>query len=150
MFEHINEHLVSEVAMLRDYRRFADASGSDHVAYLVSMICEDEKRHHQVMTDWVNSLRARAELRDVPGSVPEARRERHSRELIEQTEQLLAREEADLRDLARMRRDLKVEKDQSLHPLLVELFELDTQKHIKILTFIREHARQTAKIYGDS
>jgi hypothetical protein len=62
-------------------------------------------------------------------------------EVLEVTERLLEREEGDLLELKRLRKELSDVKDTTLWGLLVELMERDTDKHIAILRFARRHAR---------
>ena len=57
--------------------------------------------------------------------------------------QFLAAERADAKQLRALRKELRPFRDTSLWVLLVELMEQDTAKHIRLLSFIRDHiARQ--------
>lgn len=56
------------------------------------------------------------------------------------TEQRVAREKADLRELKKLKKDLRDFKDTTLWSLLVDLMLRDTEKHIALLGFVEEHA----------
>jgi hypothetical protein len=60
--------------------------------------------------------------------------------VIDLTDQLLQKEQADAQELKRLRRELRDVKDTSLWGLLVDVMERDTQKHIAILRFAKRHA----------
>jgi hypothetical protein len=45
-------------------------------------------------------------------------------------------------------RDLRSVEDVTLWPLLVELMEHDTAKHLAILEFLRNHAKGSARLEG--
>ena len=63
--------------------------------------------------------------------------------LAEVTSRFLAAERADQKQLRALRKELRPFRDTSLWALLVELMEHDTAKHIRLLTFLRDHiARQ--------
>jgi hypothetical protein len=107
------------------------------------LIIEDENRHHRVLQDLASALRTDVELgRDEP-AVP---RLHHwgtdPAHVVELTDRLLAREQADARNLHRLRRELHTVADTTMWPLLVELIEMDTAKHVKILDFVGRHARR--------
>ncbi len=57
------------------------------------------------------------------------------------TVSLLARERADEKELRRLSARLATLKDDTMWQLLVRLMEMDTDKHIAILEFVRRHAR---------
>jgi hypothetical protein len=60
--------------------------------------------------------------------------------VAEGAKELLDSEEHDMGELKRLQRDLRPVKDSSLWAVLVELMQRDTEKHIAILKFVREHA----------
>jgi hypothetical protein len=57
------------------------------------------------------------------------------------TEELLDREQMDAHELRRLAGGMEELEGVSLWPLLVHLMEMDTAKHIAILSFVRRHAR---------
>ena len=58
---------------------------------------------------------------------------------VRQNEQLVAREKADLRELKKLKKDLRDFKDTTLWSLLVDLMQRDTEKHIALLGFVEQH-----------
>lgn len=143
LYDHIASHQEKERDLLERYREAADASGSPSFQYLVSLILEDEVRHHRLFADLAESLRSDVELRPEDARIPPLDPWAQHRELIvELTDGLLAQERSDAKDLRRLGKQLGDVKDTTLWHLLVELMEADTAKHISILEFIKRHARR--------
>jgi hypothetical protein len=70
--------------------------------------------------------------------VPSTRVEGDVTELLETTEQLLALEQADAKELRALRKQWAREPgERRLWALLVETAELDTEKHIRMLKYLR-------------
>jgi len=75
--------------------------------------------------------------------VPNLPHEPPDRTLEEVTSQFLAAERADAKQLRALRKELGRSVTPACGLLLVELMEQDTAKHIRLLSFIRDHiARQ--------
>jgi hypothetical protein len=142
LYDHISGHVATERAMLETYARLAeDESCSPAFRYLANLILADEQRHHQLFTELAESIRQMAELRTQDEPIPSLRGMRRDRErIIAATEQLLAAERADAKELKRLLKELKYVRRTTLWRLLLELMHDDTAKHIKILTFIRDRA----------
>lgn len=143
LLAHFDAHVTGELDLLEGYLSFRD-TGPEHVRYLIDMILQDEARHHQTFTELVNRLRSDIDFRDYEPKVPYLRREHASREgLIEATDRFLAFERADAKSLHQLQKELRPVRDTTLFALLVKLMELDTEKHIAILEFIRRTAERT-------
>jgi rubrerythrin len=128
--------------LLQQYRSAAKTSPSKALRYLVDLLIEDEIRHHRIFTDLAESLKNDALLRAGDPSIPyiDFDQESNRDAVIDLTDQLLQREQADAQELKRLRRELRDVKDTSLWGLLVDVMERDTQKHIAILKFAKKHA----------
>jgi hypothetical protein len=143
LYDHLASHQERERGLLERYREAVDSSGSASFRYLVSLILEDEVRHHRLFADLAEALRTDVELRPQDAKIPRLEPLGQQRELIlELTDGLLAQERSDAKDLRRLGRQLGDVKDTTLWHLLVELMEADTAKHIHILQFIKRHARR--------
>jgi hypothetical protein len=146
LLEHLTEHLHAEAELLAAYEQVVKKAGADYASYLFALIVEDEVRHHRLFAELANALRAPVE-RAVGAKVPTVEAVAHPSTLLEVTERLLDAEKADARELKRLARhkDLRRMRGHSLWPLLIELMEHDTEKHRKILRFIRAHLRDDHK-----
>ena len=143
LYDHLASHQEKERGLLERYQEAADSSGSAAFRYLVSLILEDEVRHHRLFADLAESLRTDVELRPQDARIPRLDPWGQHRELIlELTDGLLAQERSDAKDLHRLAKQLSDVKDTTLWYLLVQLMEADTAKHIRILQFIKRHARR--------
>jgi hypothetical protein len=138
LFEHLIGHLQSENELIEEYDRLATEAGG-HVRYLLRLIVEDERRHHRLFEEWCNSLRSMAEFRPVEPEVPLLTRTPHPDEVVASVRRFLATERADKKDLARLKKLVKDQRDVTLWDALLEVMELDTQKHITLLRFIERH-----------
>ncbi len=106
---------------------------------------EDEVRHHRLYEEWALTVREMVVVTEpghaIPGLTPKSDPER----LIAAVDDLLAVEKDDAQQLKALDKSLKNVRHTTVWPLLVELMEMDTRKHIKILEFLREHAQKTAR-----
>jgi hypothetical protein len=143
IYDHLTSHQDKERGLLERYQQAADSAESAAFRYLVSLIMADEIRHHRAFADLADALRADVELRPRDAKIPRLDYWGHQRELIlELTDGLLEQERDDAKELRRLAKQLKDVKDTTLWHLLVELMEADTAKHIRILEFIKGHARR--------
>lgn len=149
LFRHIQEHIRTEDGLIAAYETVAEESEAPHVAYLLGLIAEDEARHHRLWQEWLTALLAFVdEAPEGEVRVPELRREHHARRLVDELDVLVGFERADAKELRRLRRDLRSVEHVTIWPLLVELMEHDTAKHLAILEFLRKHAKGTARLDG--
>ncbi|HET9733457.1 MAG TPA: hypothetical protein VFP54_12355 [Acidimicrobiales bacterium] len=143
LYEHLCSHESNERELLLEYQNAASESGSAAFRYLASLIVEDEIRHHRVFRELAESLRADVEMSGDDPAVPRLGgwgRDPHK--VIELGGRLAHHEEADLKALRIIRRDMDSVRDTTLWALLVRLMELDTEKHLEILDFARRHAKE--------
>ena len=142
IFDYVSGHVATEAAILNEYQLLAeDPTASPAFRYLANLILADERRHHQLFNDLAASVRQMAEMRLEEEPIPSLHGLRSDRERIRAaTDQLLATERADAKELKQFGKKLKEVHDTTLWGLLVELMQDDTAKHIKILTFIRDRA----------
>ncbi|WP_373070977.1 hypothetical protein [Gemmatimonas sp.] len=133
---YLSHHIDAERDALSAYQTLEHASDDTLVAHLVRSIIADETRHHQLFVEMHSALATGlvdrnasplAHLGDLSRSEPGVR---------ELTEQLLKIENEDLRELGELRHRLGEVVDTRRWIPLVEMMELDTKKHIKMLSFI--------------
>jgi rubrerythrin len=146
----LQSHVREESVFLDAYARLVDDTDDPSVRFLLGAILDDERRHHELfasMADAARSADSDAGSADAGASgdeaVPPAPRlsADTARTLLEPTERFLAAERDDHRHLAALRKDLKPLRDNTLWPLLVELMEIDTTKHVRILEYLRDRLR---------
>jgi rubrerythrin len=140
LFDHLVRHLDTENALIDDYDELAAQAGG-HVAYLLRLIIEDEQRHHRLFEEWCNALRADAEFRTVEPQVPHLGSAIGPIELKAAVGRFLDVERADRRDLARLRKAVRDQRDVTLWDVLLEVMDLDTRKHIALLRFLERHPK---------
>jgi hypothetical protein len=143
LYDHLTSHEQKEREVLVKYQEAAAASKSAALAYLASLIVEDEIRHHKTFRDLASALKSEAELRPDEPVIPRLDvGKADSQQVLELVEQLLESERADAKDLHHLAGQMKDVKDTTLWWLLVRLMEMDTAKHIEILEFARRQARK--------
>jgi rubrerythrin len=141
LYEHLTSHAGKERTLLEAYNEAATVSGSAAFKYLVGLIVEEEIRHHERFRDLADSLRNDAELSSADPVIPRLDWSGADSETIRHlTDDLIRQERADAKELRRLRRQLSDVRDTTLWVLLVGLMESDTEKHLDILKFIKDHA----------
>jgi len=142
---HVKEHLQSEQAALDVYTELrANAVGA--VAYLIDLILADEARHHQLFSDLVQALTPPGRVVPASGSTelvstvpqPIMVSDEVRVPMLRQTDELLEAERDDQVALKQLQRELRPVRTETIWPLLVEMMELDTEKHIKMLRRIQQ------------
>jgi hypothetical protein len=126
------------LGLVTEYERLAAQAGG-HVSYILRLINEDERRHHRLLEDWCNALRTVAEFRDVEPQLPSLTKTTRPDEVVSGVRRFLAAERADKKDLARLKKLVKPERDVTLWGVLLDVMELDTRKHIALLRFLERH-----------
>ena len=145
LYEHLTSHVDSESELLTDYQQAADQSHSAAFQYLVSLIVEEEARHHRTFADLAATLRTEVDRRPEAFAIPPLGHWGFEREnILALTEGLLVQEQQDAEELRLLARELEGVKDTTMWHLLVELMQDDTRKHIRILEFVKEHAAAPA------
>lgn len=138
----LETHSEREVEALASYERMAQESApTGAVQYLLKLIVDDEQRHHRVFDEMANELKSVVWELDVEPRTP-AMIDRTSPELLAETERLLAFEKDDAKELRRLRKLVRQSPKGSLQPLLVDMMLRDTEKHIAILEFLRDHLKE--------
>lgn len=142
LYDHVSSHVDDEVDALRAYQALAESTQSKAFAFLAGMILEDERRHHRMLADLAETIRVSAELRGDPTPIPflDLRKDREA--ILTATEELLAVEKADEKELKALAKEIKDFKDTTLWELMLEIMRADNAKHRMILKFIRDHAKR--------
>lgn len=139
-FGALRTHERDEQELIDSYSATAAASTSLTVRYLIEMIVEDERRHHRLMGELANTVRAYATLEEVRPRLPFI--DIHpDRSLLMETRRFLAHERRDRRALKKLSRNVRYVGDES-DSLVVDLMRLDTERHIKMLRFIARLVRR--------
>lgn len=144
LLAHLTDHVRREAELLDSYRSLADETGSAFVSYLVTLLAEDEARHHRLFGDMVDTLRAKRDTNLAP-AVPLLMNVVHAPELLAATERFLEAERDDAAELKRLARALRHVPGADLWSLLVELMARDTRKHQRILRFLRSRLREQVR-----
>ena len=130
-------HVREESGFLAAYESLVAASEDEAVRFLLELILGDEHRHHDLFTSMADASVGEGPFPGPPQLSPAA-----ARALLEPTERFLAAEREESRKLAALRRTLKPAAAGSLWPLMIELMEMDTSKHVRILEFLRDRLSQ--------
>jgi hypothetical protein len=142
LYDHVAGHVATEVEVLESYAELAaDDTISPAFRYLARLILADERRHHETFNELAESIRRASQL-DVDGApIPPVAALRSDRDrVLEVTDRLIAAEEEDARELKHLAKELKDVRETTMWGLVVDLMRDDTEKHLKILRFIRDRA----------
>jgi hypothetical protein len=137
------DHGQVEGEILDEYQKLADDEEIPPAfAYLARFILEDEARHHRIFEDLAESMRQVADGSDDRSPIPSLHGFHTDRVHIQRlTERLLEVERNDERELKVLAKRLKDLDKVTLWGLLLDLMLDDTRKHIKILEFIQDRAK---------
>jgi hypothetical protein len=146
LYGHLSTHIDTEQEMLDEYASAAQATESKAFAYLVHLLLDDERRHHEAFVSLASSLKTEAELSGAEPEIPYLDLDRADHAKIREiTERLLRCEKDDAAALKRLHKNLEDVEDTSLWDLLVNILRRDTDKHIAILEFILHHTGPNGK-----
>lgn len=135
---HLGTHIQSERESLDAYQDLESRTDGTLVGYLIAMIIQDERNHHRLLSDMRDALMS-GFLEPSPNPLThELEDDETQATLREITERMLSVERHDLKELREMRSDLSSVADTKPWVALVDVMEADTQKHIKLLSFILE------------
>jgi hypothetical protein len=141
LFDHVSEHLETELGILDDYRKLAEETPSSAFRYLVELILDDETRHHRLFTELADAIRNFAELGGTDWPIPRlGSLSGGGEQILEQTAKFLALEEEDARFLQDLAERLRPKGDTTLWRLVVQMMQCDTEKHTQMLRFIADQA----------
>ncbi len=140
--EALDRHGREEAELLARYEQYVARSGSPVSKYLVGLVMDEERRHHQMLEELANTI-AWGHLGDQALQLPleAGGRARPDRVLRAETRSLLRHERRDRRQIRALGRRLRRYGDEALWGLLIELMRLDTEKHVSILRFIERDNR---------
>jgi len=144
LYDLLLDHVKSESEVLDRYGSLADTAPG-HVRFLVELIAEDEARHHALFEQWAAAIKAAGTFQQAEDGVPDLLPERDPEPLMAAIDELLDFEKRDKQQLKELDRRLKDVRETTIWPLLVELMAADTRKHIRILQYLRKHAKGTAR-----
>jgi hypothetical protein len=137
LFAQLEAHEREEAEVLEDYQAAARSAPDAGFRYLMSLVLEDEERHHRLskaMADEVEqSLLWLKRDEPLPGihASGEVRGE-----LLGQTERFLRIERDGERQLTELHHQVK-DMHAGLLELIVDMMQADTHKHVRILEYIK-------------
>ena len=139
--ELLARHGEEEGAILGRYRRFAEEASAPETRYLVKLILDDERRHHDLLVEMASAVAWGLVGKGTDPVLPDMTHgDAGNAALAEETQSLLHAEEQDRVELKRLRKRLRPFRNISLWELVVDLMILDTEKHVQILKLIARNA----------
>jgi rubrerythrin len=137
----MSRHVASERAVLERYRNLARATTRDDVRYLLTMIAEEEERHHARMAQIANAIRRDFRHEIFEPAVPDLSVLPLPFKLAEETRAMLEIEQRDENEMRELAEQLSEIEGGEIWVMLVESLIADTQKHKAILGFILEREK---------
>jgi hypothetical protein len=136
MLHAFQSHLRSERYVIDDYRQLVEQTTDPGTRFLVEQILVDEQRHHEMFRIMTTDEQAWPGEAGPSMPAPDPSLDEVGG-LLDATARFLAAERQDRQQLRRLRRDLAAVDKHSAWSLVVELMEIDTMKHIRILEELR-------------
>jgi hypothetical protein len=141
LVELVEQHGSEEGEMLAVYEELAENADDEGVRYLISLILDDERRHHELLGEMANAMAWGTSSLSPDRATPLAPQSLDP-ELAAMTRKLRRAEEADYRQLRHLRRRVSSFGQTTMWELLVELMMLDTKKHATMLRFLERRDRR--------
>jgi hypothetical protein len=143
----VEHHASAEADALVQYEQLAESSGDPVVALVMRLILDDEVRHHGLLKRIEASLRDALYWSHSPTSLPTSptpQQPLHA-DLAEVARGLIAEEHTGAR---KMRELAEQEKGigSGLHSLLLEMMAMDSEKHARLLQFVRNRLYARAQV----
>lgn len=136
----LESHVREETRFLEAYETLCEAVEDPGTRFLIDLILEDERRHHELFGRLAASARGdggRPSIVSPDPSPEEARR------ILEPTARFLEAEHEDREELRKLAKELRGSADSLWH-LLIELMDLDTRKHVAILEYLKGRLEERA------
>lgn len=143
LFDSFLAHERDEEEVIAAYEVFAEEASSNTVRYLLRLILDDEKRHHQVLSELTNKVRAEVTLEERGARIPYLDLHRSDQALLEATDRFLAIERKDRAELKRLARKIRADAGADFDAFVVDLLRSDTERHIRILRFVKHNIRHS-------
>ncbi|MDZ7733241.1 MAG: hypothetical protein U5R31_09075 [Acidimicrobiia bacterium] len=137
-------HVREEEEFIDSYEKLASDVSDPGTRFLVELIVGDERRHHELMADMATAARGEAGPDETPPPPPDLTPEEAGR-LLGETERFLEAEREDRERLHQLAKQLRPARDDTMWYLMVELMDLDTAKHIKMLEYLVDRLRRAAR-----
>lgn len=142
LYDALLAHQSEESDVISAYEAFAENTSSEAVRYLICMVLDDEKRHHRVLSDLANAVRADATFDRQGTRVPLLDVRHRDQSLLEATDRFIAIERKDRAELKRLARKVR-RVGGEFDAFMIGILQADTQRHIRILRFIRQSVRNS-------
>jgi len=136
-------HVRDEGYVLDGYEELARSTADPGTKFLLELILADEHHHHQVFEDLSAAVAKESSGNKIPG--PPAPSADEAPLLLEQTQRFIEFEREDAASLKALSRELRPTETGTLWRLLVELMQLDTEKHLRILDYLKRHLENLAR-----
>ena len=142
-FDALIAHERDEEDVIAAYEVFAKESESGVVRFLVQLIVDDERRHHEVLQQLANTIRAQATFEDTEPRLPyfDVHRQR-DHGVLDATKRFLAVERKDRAHLKELAKTVESSGGE-VDAFVVDLIRMDTERHIAILKFIEHLVRRS-------
>jgi len=142
LFDAFRDHERDEQEVLDAYAAFAQQTGSQTVRYLINIIVEDERRHHRILAELANTIRAEVTFEERGKRLPHLDIHRRDQAILDSTRQFLEIERRDRDEFKGLAKQME-RVGAPLDSFLVRLVLDDTDRHIRILRFIERLVRQS-------
>ena len=142
----VEAHIRAEDDTLVDYRRLANMAMDPVVSLLMSMVVQDEERHHELLRRIAATLRDSLEWTHSPQALPTAHAATGGRaaDAIAIVRECIRHEREGARHMRGLARDA-LRDDSGLNSMLVGTIAMDSEKHERILRYVLQRLKGDAR-----
>lgn len=142
LFAELEAHEREEEDVLKDYQAAANEAPDAGFRYLMGLVLEDEERHHRLSKAMADEVERSLNWLHGQRPLPTVHPTDDTRQgLLQETERFLRIEEQGEHQLEDLRSQVK-DLHAGLLELIVDMMRADTQKHIRILKYIRDRLHE--------
>jgi hypothetical protein len=145
LLEYLGRRAEGDRELIEFYSRLARHAPED-VRSLVGLILDEASHHHEVFQKMMSMVTGQSEFRHTgtEGLELDLSDWRTEGSFSLEAHRLAELQKRDLNDLNAIAQQLEPEGDDLFITLIIQLMELDAQKHIAVMEFIRRAAHRTS------
>jgi rubrerythrin len=146
LLDAVERHALAEEESLEQYRYISQASGDPVVSLVMRLILEDEQRHHGLLKRMEASLRDALDWSHSSNALPASAAPQVpvAPNLAEAVAYLIDEEHTGARYMRQIA-SAEASISAGLHTLLLEMMAMDSEKHARLLQFVRDRLAARAR-----
>ena len=142
LLNEFESHDVKEGDFIRGYKAFAGKSKDSLIKFLLQLIISDEEKHHAIIHSMAANLRGNLHWTQPEGAIPTfSETGEDNKALLKLTGDFIKHEKEGIKETKKLVKQCRGYY-QGLFALLLEATIHDSEKHVKVLEFLRKRLKE--------